>query len=125
MLRIAILGCGARGRTYASMIGQLKERYQIMATCDLVESRAREAASHATEEIPVFTYDEAFFQQGKVADLLIIATQDRNHYGHALRAMELGYDILLEKPAAQTLEQCEHLDQVAKEKGRRHFTDDL
>ena len=119
MLRIAILGCGARGRTYASMIGQLKERYQIMATCDLVESRAREAASHATEEIPVFTNDEAFFQQGKVADLLIIATQDRNHYGHALRAMELGYDILLEKPAAQTLEQCEHLDQVAKEKGRK------
>ena len=30
--------------------------------------------------------------------MLVIATQDRDHVGHAIKALELGYDILLEKP---------------------------
>lgn len=117
MMKIAVLGCGSRGRTYANIAASLPARYEIAAACDLVTSRADIVAALAPSGAPVYANDEEFFAAGKLADLLIIATQDRDHYGHALRAIALGYDILLEKPASPTLEQCEDLDQKARVAG--------
>lgn len=117
MMKIAVLGCGSRGRTYASIAASLPDRYEIAAACDLVPCRAEHVASLAPDKVPVFFHDDEFFAAGKLADLLIIATQDRDHYQHALRAIAAGYDILLEKPASPTLEQCEDLDQKAREAG--------
>lgn len=118
MLTIATLGCGARGRTYSRFAASLPDRYQIVAACDLVECRAQEvAALHPGRPAPLFLDEEEFFAAGKLADLVIIATQDRDHYAHALRAIALGYDVLLEKPAAPTLEECEDLDQKARAAG--------
>ena len=37
-----------------------------------------------------FTSDEEFFAAGKLADAVVIATQDRDHYGHAMKALEVG-----------------------------------
>lgn len=120
MLTIATLGCGARGRTYSRFAAALPDRYRIVAACDLVECRAQEVAGlHPEQPAPVFLTAEDFFAAGKLADLLIIATQDRDHYAHAIRAISLGYDILLEKPAAQSLIECEDLDQKAREAGVR------
>jgi predicted dehydrogenase len=118
MLTIATLGCGARGRTYSRFAASLSDRYEIVAACDIVESRAREVASLGRQQAArVFSDDKAFFAAGKLANLLVISTQDRDHYAHALQAIALGYDILLEKPAAQTLEECEDLDQKARAAG--------
>jgi len=36
--------------------------------------------------------------KGKIADVIIVATQDRMHYEPVMQAMKLGYDVLLEKP---------------------------
>ncbi len=118
MLTIAILGCGSRGRTYSRFAASLPDRYEIVAACDLVESRAREVSCHGKgQAAPVFLNDRDFFAAGKLADLVVIATQDRDHYSHASQAIALGYDILLEKPAAQTLEECEDLDRQARAAG--------
>ncbi len=118
MLTIAILGCGSRGRTYSRFAASLPDRYEIVAACDLIESRARDVASwNHQKRVPLFLDEEEFFAAGKLADLVVIATQDRDHYAHTLRAIDLGYDILLEKPAAQTLEECEDLDRRARAAG--------
>jgi predicted dehydrogenase len=118
MIKIAVLGCGARGRNYSSIAGTMPERYEIVAACDKVPWRVQEVAKcNATRDIRRYLDDEEFFAAGKLADVLIIATQDRDHFGHAKRAIALGYDILLEKPAAETLEDCEELDRLAREAG--------
>lgn len=46
---------------------------------------------------------------GKIADACLICTQDRMHTQPALKALELGYDVLLEKPMAATEEDCKKL----------------
>ena len=53
----------------------------------------------------------------KFADIAIIATMDDMHYEVALKAIEQGYDLLLEKPLAQTVEQCVGIANAAKNKG--------
>lgn len=118
MITIAVLGCGARGRNYSTIAATMPHRYEIVAACDPVEWRTQEVAKcSSTGNAQQFSDENEFFAAGKLADLLIIATQDRQHFDHALRAIELGYDILLEKPAAQTLEECEELDRRAKAAG--------
>lgn len=119
-LRIAILGCGSRGRTYARLAATMPERYEIVAVADRDAAKtATLAGLRAPGEIQVFDSDQSLFAAGKLADVLLICTQDADHYGNAMDAMELGYDLVLEKPAAESLERCEALDQKAREKGCR------
>ena len=45
-------------------------------------------------------------EQPKLADVVVIATPDDLHYEPCMKALELGYDVLLEKPIAQTEKEC-------------------
>jgi predicted dehydrogenase len=119
-LSLAILGCGSRGRTYAKIAASFGDRYRLAAAADLVAVR-REAVAALAPAGAVRTFDsaDALFEAGRLADVLIIATQDAHHFGHAMAALHAGYDVLLEKPAAETLERCEELDRRARELGRR------
>jgi len=119
-LSIAVLGCGSRGRTYAKIAASFGDRYSLTAAADPVPVR-RDAVTNLAPAGQVREFDSAdsFFAAGKLADVLIIATQDSQHYGHVMAALDAGYDVLLEKPAAETLERCEAIDRHARELGRR------
>ncbi|MCX8497653.1 MAG: Gfo/Idh/MocA family oxidoreductase [Akkermansiaceae bacterium] len=119
-LQIAILGCGSRGRTYSRIASSLEGRYQITAAADLVEVRTAAVAELAPAgSVRTFRSAEDLFAAGKLADVLVIATQDADHFGHAVTALKSGYDLLLEKPAAESLARCEELDALARSLGRR------
>lgn len=119
-LSVAVLGCGARGRTYSKLIAAFPDRYRLTAAADPVAGRTREIASlDPAGGIRKFDSDESLFAAGKLADVLVVSTQDSQHFGHAMRALQLGYDILLEKPAGGSLAQCEEIDRTAHALGRR------
>jgi predicted dehydrogenase len=117
-LTLAILGCGARGRTYARIAASMPESLTITAAADRHPERVSQVAASAGG-VRAFHDEDAFFAAGKLADVLIICTQDADHYRHAVTALHLGYDILLEKPAARTLDECEDLHRLACQLGRR------
>ncbi|MEP2776269.1 MAG: Gfo/Idh/MocA family oxidoreductase [Luteolibacter sp.] len=119
-MKIAILGCGSRGRTYAKIAGSMPDRYEITAAADLVAERTAAVAELAENgQIAIFGSAEKFFAAGKLADVLLIATQDAHHFEHATQALRCGYDLLLEKPAAESLERCDELDALARSLGKR------
>jgi len=119
-LQIAILGCGSRGRTYARIAASLDGRYEITAAADLVAVRVAAVTGLSAPGTTLsFADADALFAAGKLADVLIIATQDGDHFGHAVSALHAGYDVLLEKPAAGSLAECEALDALARSLGRR------
>ena len=117
-LAIAVLGCGSRGRTYARIAASMPDQFTITAAADVVASRAACIGSLAPD-CRQFDDPGAFFAAGRLADVLIVATQDADHFQHASAALRLGYDLLLEKPAARTLSECEELDALARSLGRR------
>ena len=120
-LQIAILGCGSRGRTYARIAASFGDRYQITAAADLLDVRTAAVAGLVPPagSLRTFRSAEELFAAGKLADVLIIASQDAHHFGHASAALRVGYDLLLEKPAAESLARCEELDALACSLGRR------
>lgn len=95
---VAILGCGNRGAdVYARHLAA-----QGAEVAWLVEPRstrrAEVAARHSLGPERCFSDWNEFFALGRVADALVIATPDDAHVEPCLRALELGYDVLLEKP---------------------------
>lgn len=68
--------------------------------------RAQLAAKCGVAEESCFAAWEEFFQRDKMADAVFICTPDHLHYEPTLLALERGYDVLLEKPIAQTWQEC-------------------
>lgn len=105
---IAILGAGSRGLfSYAPYALAHPEDARIVAVAEPREWFRNEARRlHAIEEKNTFSSWQEFMKAPKIADAVIIATQDADHVGPAIAAAEKGYDILLEKPMATTEDGC-------------------
>lgn len=95
---VAVIGCGSRGWVYGTEMYNKPDKYKIVAICDVDDTRLKNAQQKwNVDDANLFTDEKEFFKE-KRADFLILATQDRDHVRMCVRAMELGYDILLEKP---------------------------
>lgn len=116
---IAILGTGARGFVYGSLLAQNKEKFQITAICDFNKEQIAKANKIFNLSQDAIFYNEDDFFGEKRADVLVIATWDKEHVRQSIRAMELGYDILLEKPISDSEEEIEELLKVQKKTGRK------
>ncbi len=116
-LTLAAIGCGSRVRTYLKLAAERPDRYQVVAVADPVETRMRQVIENAPQNqragIQCFASADDLLDQGKLADLVIIGTQDSYHYAPCRRALELGYDVLLEKPIAKTLKEALELRDLA------------
>ena len=117
---VAIIGCGSRGHdAYGVPIHKKKEQFKIVSVCDTNEIML----SHAKNDFEIsdenaFLSDEQFLEK-KRADILVIATPDRDHVRIAVRALKLGYHLLLEKPITGSEEQLKELLEAQKKYDRR------
>jgi len=121
-LKVAIVGCGSRGRTYARLLADFPDRYQLVAGADPHPERRHLVEDYAPGEFQSFPGAEELLAEERVADLAIVATQDSEHVGHTLAALERGYDVLVEKPVATTMADIEKIDQRARKLGRKVLT---
>lgn len=112
----AILGLGGRGSVYAHFIRESARN--IVAVCDPDERKREKACAYGVSPERFYADENEFFSQGKLADVLVIATLDGLHYRQAIKALDLGYDLLLEKPIALTLEECLGIEKKANALGR-------
>ena len=113
-----VIGAGMRGMGYSNTAKKMPEEYEIVAVADPVECRRE----YVKEQwgIPAdrcFTHYEEILALGKIADAAFICTMDRDHFAPTMKAIELGYDIMLEKPIAPTPEECAAITKAANEKG--------
>mgnify|MGYP006202852739 CR=1 FL=1 len=98
------LGAGSRGNTYGDYAAAYPDRLNIVGVAEPIPIRQeRYAAKHAIPDADRVVTWEHVFERPKFADAIIISTPDDLHYGPAMAALRLGYDVLLEKPMAATL----------------------
>ena len=121
MVTVAILGLGARGGLIYSAFAKIRpDLMKITALCDIAAERVKMyAAEFDVPEERCFYDTKSLFAAEKTADVMIVATQDRDHVNHAVAALEKGYHILLEKPIALTLSECLRLEREAKKYNRK------
>ena len=117
---VAIIGVGARGAdAYGWQINDAKDKFNIVALCELREERLkRYGEKFNVPEDALFTDENEFFKE-KRADLLLVATQDKDHVRHCLKGFARGYDIMTEKPLTDKKEECELLLDAQKKAGTK------
>ncbi|MEK4978512.1 Gfo/Idh/MocA family protein [Bacillus sp. FSL K6-6540] len=116
-LKLALIGAGQRGMIYSRHAYQSEE---IVAVIEPDACRRKAAADEF--QIPLekqFASVDAFYAMGKICDAVIISSMDKDHYEQTMMALDLGYDILLEKPISPSPVECMRIQEKANEKGRK------
>lgn len=119
-IKVVVLGYGGRGKVYARLCQKHNQVYELMAVIDHVPAKLEAAKKEChLENKQLFSSLEDFLAEEKMADYLFVCTQDKDHIHHAIPSLEKGYDILLEKPIATSVEDCVAIEQKALELGRK------
>ena len=117
---VALIGAGSRGGdTYAAYQRKFPERMKITAIAEPREERLRMAKE--AYDVPAencFADADELLSRPQLAEVCIIATPDNTHTAIALKALELGYHLLLEKPIALTKIDVLAIQQKAHETNR-------
>lgn len=118
MKTIAIIGLGNRGGVYAKHLCK-NPKVKIVSVCDILSESLQQAHELYGVKTENLFIDEAEFFKEKRADVLIISTLDELHYRQTIKALSLGYDVLLEKPVSPEYEHCRKIAEYANQVGRK------
>lgn len=114
-----VIGAGARGTVYASYSEQYPASLKIVGVSDINPVRRQQMAdAYGISPEHQFGDWSEVFRLPKFADAVIIATPDDVHYHPCMQALAAGYDVLLEKPIAQTAKECTDILRQARKYGR-------
>jgi predicted dehydrogenase len=112
VLRIAILGSGYMGRTYAECISKYNTRAQLAAVAG--GSRAPGlAADYGVAYEPSY----AGLLARPDVDAVLIATPHADHRDQVIAAAQAGKHVLVEKPMATTVADCDTMIDACKQAG--------
>lgn len=119
-LTAIVIGAGSRGKGYTDIMAKCPEKFKVVGVAEPIVDRLNYVKDkHNIEEAHCFDTWEKILDIPKFADIAIISTMDRMHTEPAIKALELGYDLLLEKPVAPTPEECSMILKKANECNRK------
>ena len=112
-VRIGIIGIGGMGSIHASyLIKDEIAQAELTAVCDINPERLKWAKENLGDKVRVFDNAELFFAS-RAMDAVMIATPHYFHSPLAIRALELGYHVMTEKPAGVYTRQVREMNDAA------------
>ena len=112
---IVAIGAGNRTNKYLEYVKQHPDKVKLVGVVELNDIRRKHVADcFSLDASQCFVDYRDFFQQPVEADAVMICTPENMHFEPTMQAIERGYHILLEKPIAQTLEECMLIAQAAR-----------
>lgn len=117
-LKVILIGAGGRGQRYTDVMHTMPEKFEVVAVAEPIKERREYVKNlHNIPDDMCFTSWEQLTALPKCADLAVVATMDRMHFAPTMELISKKYDLLLEKPAAPTPEECVKIAKHAKEMG--------
>jgi predicted dehydrogenase len=113
-VRTAVIGAGKVARTHAAVLASL-DSSDFVAVC----SRTPEKASALADEFGALAFtDIPTMIRDAGVEAVVICTPHPAHAGPAVAALENGAHVLVEKPLAASLADCDAMISAAKRAGR-------
>lgn len=117
-VKVALIGAGLRGINYMEYALQHPHELEVVAVAEPNRQRREQfKARHGLEDSACFENWNDFFAGPKLADAVLICTQDKQHFEPTMRALEAGYHVLLEKPMSPDPEECIRMGEMASQAG--------
>ncbi len=115
MIKVAIIGAGAIANTHIEGLLKFQEKCQIVAIADIYPDKAQEKVERFGLDAAVVYDDYKKLLAETKIDLTIIVTPPFAHAETTLAALNAGSNVLLEKPMATSLEECDAMIAAAEE----------
>ncbi len=123
--RFVQVGTGGRGRFwYKALVTDYSDTSELLAFCDINKTRLEYANRVLVEEcgyhaVPTYGADEfeKMIEEQK-PDVVIVTTIDRTHDKYMIKAMEMGCDVITEKPMTMSAEKCQAILDTQKRTGK-------
>jgi predicted dehydrogenase len=123
--KYVLVGAGGRARFfYSAIAGDFRETTELLAFCDINQTRMDYANQQLQQKFDypeVRTYKPDAFDQmieREKPDAVIVTSVDRTHHTYIIRAMELGCDVITEKPMTIDEDKCRQILETVEKTGR-------
>ncbi len=117
MIKVAIIGTGAISDSHLQAYLKFNQQCQIVAVVDLYPEKAREKAAHHGLSVAVFKDVEELLS-GPEFDLASICLPPFAHADVTVKLLQAGKHVLVEKPMATCLQECDAMIAAAKASGQ-------
>ena len=112
-LGVAVVGTGFWGKNHARVYSELEET-KLLAVCDMDSNRVNEVAKEYGAD--PYTNVEKMFAREDI-EAVSICTWSTNLAGEALKALQRGKHVLVEKPMSYKVEEAEKLLKISEKEG--------
>ncbi len=112
-VRVAVVGCGYWGPNLIRNFRSLPE-CELTDLCDVSTTRLKHMKSLYPDLTTHVSFDEML--GGRELDAVVIATPVHLHHKLAMQSLNAGKHVMIEKPMASSVAQCEEMAAVAKKK---------
>src|SRR3989440_3072111 len=119
-LRMAIVGTGNRGSlTWGQEVAKgYSDVVEIVGLCDINPKRVEAAKKLIGTNAPSFVDFDRMVKETR-PDVVMVTTVDATHARYIVRALELGLDVMTEKPLCTDEEQCAAILDAQKRSGKK------
>ena len=115
---IVAIGAGNRTNKYLEYVKQHPDRVRLVGVVELNDIRRQSVAERfGLEPSQCYADYHDFFRNPVQTDAVMVCTPENMHFEPTMLAIEAGYHVLLEKPIAQTLDECLAIGEAARKKG--------
>ncbi|OAB38240.1 oxidoreductase [Paenibacillus macquariensis subsp. defensor] len=115
-ITVALIGAGLRGINYLEYALQHPHELEVIAVAEPIKERRENfKARHDIAEEMCFESWDDFFMLPKLADAVLICTQDKQHFEPTMKALQAGYHVLLEKPMSPDPKECILMGEMASQ----------
>ena len=116
-LRVALVGAGNLARWVHLPILQKSRGLQLRAICSASGARGLSYAKRFGAAYCCADLDEVLHDRD--VDVVFILTRNQHHASQAVKALEAGKHVFVEKPMALTADECRLLEHTVRETGRQ------
>jgi len=119
-LRIALVGTGIRGIGFwgKRLVERYPELLEYVGLCDINPGRLNYALEYMGVSCSVYTDFDQMMAETK-PDLLIVTTKDSNHHEFIIKGLEMGADVLTEKPLTTDEDKCQAIIDAERKSNRK------
>lgn len=107
-LKIVLVGTGVRGTSFwgKRLVEQYSDILEFVGLCDINEGRLAYAKKYMGVSCPTFKDFEEMVSTTK-PDLVIVTTKDSTHHEFIIKGLDMGCDVLTEKPLTTDEDKCQ------------------
>jgi len=102
LVKLGIIGCGFISDIFVEIFDELKDKVQVVATCDIDLEKAQKTAEVLGAKYAVENYEDVIDK----VDAFYVATPHDLHYPMGMKLIKAGKHVLMEKPMALTEDEC-------------------